>query len=139
MIITENFFGMHCHFHSGLEMPDAPYSTYRIWDCGCIWAGLQPKKNKWDFSQLDKVVEVASEKCKDIIFVLGQAPKWASDGKAHISIYGGNTTSSPPTIESWVEYIKVLAKRYKGKIKYWEIWNEPDWKKFYTGSIEKGS
>ncbi|MBD2101105.1 hypothetical protein H6F94_09465 [Leptolyngbya sp. FACHB-261] len=33
--------------------------------------------------------------------------------------------------------MRTVATRYKGKIRYYEIWNEPNLKGFYTGSIDK--
>ncbi|MDR1283273.1 MAG: hypothetical protein LBK99_20995 [Opitutaceae bacterium] len=31
-----------------------------------------------------------------------------------------------PQMESWLEYVRATVSRYKDRIRYWEIWNEPD-------------
>lgn len=36
---------------------------------------------------------------------------------------GGKT---PPNLEEWRAFLRVLVTRFKGYVKYWEIWNEPD-------------
>jgi len=34
----------------------------------------------------------------------------------------------------WQQWVRDVTTRYQGRIKYWEIWNEPDLRGFYTGS-----
>lgn len=36
---------------------------------------------------------------------------------------GGKT---PPNLEEWRSFLRILIERYKDYVKYWEIWNEPD-------------
>ena len=38
-----------------------------------------------------------------------------------------NKFQTPPDdLSLWDNYLTRTVKRYKGKVKYWEIWNEPD-------------
>ena len=45
--------------------------------------------------------------------------------------------AEPAAIEDWKRYVRTIATRYKGKIKHYEIWNEPNDKGFFSGSPEK--
>ncbi len=35
-------------------------------------------------------------------------------------------TSHPEAMKAWLFFVEKVIERYKGKIKYWEIWNEPN-------------
>ena len=42
----------------------------------------------------------------------------------------------PPTLESWRSWNRALAQRYKGRINYYEAWNEPDLP-FFRGTAQQ--
>ena len=72
-------------------------------------------------------METAYKNDKEIIYTMGMPAKWAALYPDKKSPYSEEITCSPPShIELWRRYVRVLGNRYKGKIKYWEIWNEPD-------------
>jgi hypothetical protein len=35
-------------------------------------------------------------------------------------------TSDPKAMDAWLKFVRLVVDRYKGTIKYWEIWNEPN-------------
>jgi hypothetical protein len=44
-------------------------------------------------------------------------------------IYGKNPlppTSDPAALDAWLRFVRAAVERYKGQIRYWEIWNEPN-------------
>lgn len=43
-------------------------------------------------------------------------------------------TLPPKNLEDWKTYVRTVATRYKGRIHYYEIWNEPNLTDFYTGT-----
>ena len=63
------------------------------------------------------------------MLTLGMTPAWA--GSAHPnhcndSSYGPSICTAPLNIDDWRAYVREIAKRYSGRIKYWEVWNEAD-------------
>jgi len=34
----------------------------------------------------------------------------------------------------WGNYVYTVVSRYKDRVKYWEMWNEPEWDYFWTGT-----
>ncbi len=138
-IIKEDFFGIHYHdmFEKEnkdlVKITDAKY--WRLWDSGTLWADLEPSNDLWNFERLDFMVETAKENGIELVFTLGVGPDWACKKPIIKSGYGGNSTTSPPYMEHWKDYVKTLGERYKGAIKYWEIWNEPNFIWFYTGTV----
>ncbi len=144
--IPASYFGLHIHRlvkkeppHKERPWPSVPFKTWRLWDAGICWPEIQPDNGKdYNFSMLDKYVELAEEHSVEIVINIGLSPKWAAKRPNDKSGYGENLTASEPRdIDDWKKYVKTIAGRYKGKIKYWEIWNEPDMLMFYTGSPKK--
>lgn len=43
----------------------------------------------------------------------------------------GNAPSSPEGIAAYANYCRAMVSHYKGKVKYWEIWNEPNIEQFW--------
>ncbi len=83
------------------------------------WKNQQPHPDKWDTGPLDAALrrmERYGMRYQDILF---QAPKWIA-GK---DLYG-----VPPLqrMKEWGEYVQRFVSQYKGRIRYYEIWNEPD-------------
>ncbi|MBN2544955.1 MAG: hypothetical protein JXB50_04095 [Spirochaetes bacterium] len=144
--VPASYFGLHVHRlvkkeppHKERPWPSVPFKTWRLWDAGICWPEIQPyNSNEYNFSMLDKYVEMAIEHSVDIVINIGLSPKWAAKRPGDKSGYGENLTASEPkNINDWKKYVRTIAQRYKGKIKYWEIWNEPDMSMFFTGSPKK--
>jgi len=121
--------------------PDAGQSLVRLWDTGTNWDQLAPTAEDFDaargpgWKRLDGYVEYVRRNRPDatILFTLGIPPAWASqvpDAKCAFSV---GTCGAPTSMEVWRHYVRTLAQRYRGKIRHWELWNEPDHAIFYAG------
>ena len=136
--------GLHIFYPSdGTVWPSAKFGALRLWDSkGTRWDQIQPARYKWDFSRLDNIVLLAEKKSVDLMLTLGQTPKWASARPDEASNYGLGRAAEPADFNDWDVYVSSLVRRYKGKIKYYEIWNEPRFSdvdrisdsKFFSGS-----
>ena len=134
--IPASLFGMHIH-HALKAWPNVPFYSWRLWDSYTTWGDLEPQPGAWNFKLLDHYVDLASTKKVELLLTLGQTPRWASARPNDESPYGNpGWPAEPANLEDWRHYIRTVATRYKGKIRYYEIWNEPDLKQFYTGSVE---
>ena len=55
------------------------------------------------------------------------------------SCYPGPVSESggcgPPIISAWDQYVTAVVTNAAGRIKYWELWNEPDQKASYCGDL----
>lgn len=115
-----------------------PTGTVRIWDAGVTWADLEKEKGKWDWTKLDKLVADAGK--RSIVMVLGHPPAWAAKGGPdgrQASWMPAGSNRPPLNMTVWRTYISALVTRYKGKIQYYQIWNEPADKRFYSGTWEE--
>jgi hypothetical protein len=84
------------------------------------WRELEPEKGKFDWSQLEETLKYCRKypQIRPYLLVVN-TPGWARpDGKP----------SHLPPMESaipyWKRFCRELAKRYKGFVRHFEIWNE---------------
>lgn len=98
---------------------------------------LQPTRSTWDFSKLDRYVSLADSRGVSLLLPLGLTPQWASARPTERSAYGPGAAAEPLAMEDWRIYVRKVAQRYKGKIKAYELWNEPNDPEFYSGSMDK--
>lgn len=134
--IPENFFGMHVQHLSSSGWPSIKFKSIRLWDSGVRWDIIEKENNVFDFKTLDAYVRAAVEHNVDVLYTLGMTPTWASSRPNELSVYGKlGISAEPADIELWKRYIRKIVERYKGKIKYYEVWNEPAAKGFFSGDI----
>ncbi len=100
--------------------------------CQTGWARTETQKGVYDFAWLDDVV--------DSLLARGVQP-WFNVGYGN-PIYMPNTDNptavgfSPlyygeECLAAWKNYVRALAGHFKGRVKMFEIWNEPLDKKFW--------
>jgi len=104
----------------------------RLHDASMIgkWAIAEPKKGQWEFH--DDGVTAAHEGGMAVLGLLDGAPAWASKKPRASSGYWG-VWNIPDGTENWENYVRTVVGHYKGRIDYWEIWNEP-WGEWWQGA-----
>jgi hypothetical protein len=135
-VFTKEYFGMHIH-HADDVTPrqGKEIGSWRLHDNRVHWVQIEPYKGQWDFKKLDKLVSISQTTQSDLLMQLGITPLWASARPEDKSPYWNASSSEPKYIGDWENYVKTLGTRYKNKIIYYEIWNEPNIKQFYSGDI----
>lgn len=137
-VITADQFGLHIHgLARGNSWPSVPFGTLRLWDTGTNWERLEPRRGEWKFEELDLIVAQAQLRGVKVLLTLGQTPSWAALDPESDSPYAPGASSPPRDISDWKNYVRTVGERYKGRIQYWEIWNEIDVKHFYNGSFKR--
>jgi len=120
----------------GVPWPPEQFGTLRLWDSGTSWTSLEPLQNVWNWQPLDTWVAAAEQHgVKDILLTLGQTPPWASSNPDDVNYIGAGAPAPPTDNQYWKDYITAVANRYKGRIRYYEIWNEPNDPTYYTGTV----
>ena len=142
--VPASLFGMHIHhmvFPSGTERltpwPGVPVPQWRLWDAKVTWPDLEPSKGQWHFENLDRSLALAEAHHASVLLTLGLTPRWASARPQEPSGYAPGFAAEPKDIEDWRVFVRTVATRYKGRIHAYEIWNEPNVKKFWTGNIDQ--
>jgi len=83
-----------------------------------LWSDIEPKENQFDFAKYDAIVDILNSRGIHILGILNYSADWASSC--------GKWNCKPKDNKLFVDYAVEVIKRYKGKVKYWEVWNEPD-------------
>jgi len=129
-------FGLHVHgLHRGNPWPAVRFGFLRLWDSGTQWRQLEPRKGDWQFKRLDQIVRMANNHGVKLLMTLGQTPLWAAADPNAESPYRDGASSPPRDLSDWRNYVKQIGKRYKGKIRHWEVWNEINVKHFWSGDL----
>ncbi len=108
----------------------------RLHDFGdfCHWYAVEPEKGRfiWHDAEIEQLL-----KCGFLPFAnLGHPPRWA--GRDNSKKSGGGWTPAPPRDKAeWENYVFRTVEHYHDRIHYWEVWNEPYWIGFFTGTPEE--
>jgi cellulase (glycosyl hydrolase family 5) len=134
--IPADYFGMSENQVAGSSpFPAVAFKTLRMWDVGTRWSQIETSNGYYNWSKADKVVNLALSNGKDIMYTFGGTPTWASSNPTQACLYGYGSCASPKYMSDLADFARQLATRYKGKIKYYELWNEPNDTHYYTGSM----
>ncbi|MBI4977747.1 MAG: hypothetical protein HZC28_09705 [Spirochaetes bacterium] len=120
--------------------PAIPFKNLRLHDSDVSWNWLEKEKGKWNWDVLDNYLSLAAEHTIDLHYVLAFSPTWASARPGEIPIYGKwwmGCAAEAANIDDWRNFVRTVVTRCKGKVKYYEGWNEPDIRGFYSGSKTK--
>ena len=89
------------------------------------WGRTQPKQDVWNWEESDAVVAAHAAAGTEVQILLSGAPQWAWKKGYKVSEHVRPHTI-PPRTDAWRNWCREVAKRYRGKVRMYEIWNEPD-------------
>lgn len=89
------------------------------------WFRVEPEPDKWTFKAADEKINRALRYGVSVFGVLHGTPEWASiDGtRGYASI--------PRDWKKWEEYVRRVVEHFKGRVRVWEVWNEPQSAELY--------
>ncbi len=99
--------------------------------CQTGWARTETRKGEYEFAWLDKVVDSLLGIGIQPWFNLGYGNRLYSPDAPHESAVGWAPLYTLEQRQAWVRYVGILAERYGGRVKHWEIWNEANYPKFW--------
>jgi hypothetical protein len=84
------------------------------------WTLLEPRKGVYDWSEVDRIVD----------------PYRAANFVPILCLYGRNESVDPEAgvpssargevLKSWLEFTRAAALHFRGRVKYYEVWDEPN-------------
>lgn len=91
------------------------------------WEKTEKIKGVYDFSWLEEVVDrLSANGLTAWICLCYGNPLYTESAKKVFGSVGCPPIFSNEEKNAWLAYCKALARKFKGKVKYYEIWNEPD-------------
>jgi hypothetical protein len=79
------------------------------------WGAVEPAEGQWKWDTLDAQIDYLASQHFMFGGILIGDPKWNT----------GDQGLPSNSIPAWSTYVTELVKHVDGKIKYWEVWNEP--------------
>jgi polysaccharide biosynthesis protein PslG len=144
--ISANFFGM--HMHDGVlgqqPWPGDSFGTMRFWDTNTGWADMNLSEGVYDWTTFDAWLVTAKDHgVTSLLYTFGKVPAWASSKPFDVTCdYGPGECDAPNdlnadgtgTDQHWKDFVRAIATHAAGRVKYWEIWNEPNILSRWTGT-----
>ena len=90
------------------------------------WSDLEPLPGFWDWRQADRIVTAAEARELRVIARLGRSPSWAQPPLAQSGADQDVHDTPPENLDDWSAYCYEVARRYRGRIAAYQIWNEPN-------------
>jgi hypothetical protein len=91
---------------------------------GAHWSAVEIQKGIYDWTQVDRVVNYAHSNGLSILLMIGYTPGWANGNKG--------INYPPDNVADWENFVRLTVNRYKSQVKYWGIWNEPNFIDFFA-------
>ena len=115
--------------------PQLTFGTTRTWDAypALDWADANPAAGQYNFAPLNTFIATNQSRGAQILYTFGRTPQWASTNPEAPGPYGPGQCA-PPILSAWDQYVTAVVTNAAGRIKYWELWNEPD-EASYCGDI----
>jgi len=124
--LNENsIFGVH---PAGLmQMYQSGFKWIRLWDTGDVWSRHERGgKGKFEFAVTEAKVNEFRRQGFEVLAVLAYTPAWASR-HPEIGYHAGAGAPFPPkNIRDWEDYCREYMTRFRGRIRFFEVWNEPN-------------
>ncbi|MEA3208822.1 MAG: hypothetical protein QOE70_1879 [Chthoniobacter sp.] len=89
--------------------------SYRAGPTG--WSQVEPEQGKWDWKALDEHMSYLTEHGFVFGGLLNGNVRWNTLDKP-----GGLPVNNLP---AWSAYVSAIVQHTKGRIRHWEVWNEP--------------
>ena len=135
-------FGVHSHPYRWskqgreLEARAAGLAGIKVLRLDIHWRALQPQPGgDWDFSYPDSVLRLYESHGIEFEALLGAPPRWAVT-PGYVPVRPDIRGEVRPQTALYREYIRRVAERYRGKIRFYEQFNEPDLAAFYNFGAE---
>lgn len=80
-----------------------------------LWSDVEPEQGRFNFDRYEVIVDHLRNRDRRILGVLHYNPLWR-----------GGDWNQPPIPDDYCRYVKATVARFRDRIGFWEVWNEPD-------------
>jgi hypothetical protein len=99
------------------------------------WAKTEKTKGVYEWAWLDKIIDDAAKHGFQVWLETSYGnPIYEGGGGTNLS---AGIPTSTVALTAWDKWVDAMVKRYKDKVKDWEIWNEPNFGDNEINSAEK--
>jgi hypothetical protein len=82
----------------------------------------EPYRSAWE--KYDQIVDLAEQNGMELIVRLSNPPSWTrAQGEGENNV---DTFAPPDDVQDYADFVTAVAERYRGRVKYYQLWNEPN-------------
>lgn len=85
------------------------------------WPVVEPAPGQFDWAETDRQIIEAAKRQLQILAVVTYTPSWAA-----VAVGPNYLHPRPADPAQFGAFVKIAAERYRGMVRSWEIWNEPN-------------
>ncbi len=100
------------------------------------WSSIQPEPDRWNFAEYDRLLELFRSRGVGVQGKFYFTPRWAAPPEVRDARDWRDWNRAAPELAAWRTFVRTMAARYRGKVNYWETWNEPDLYSFARFGVE---
>ncbi|WP_043586534.1 sugar-binding protein [Geminisphaera colitermitum] len=93
----------------------AAWCGAKIYREDIYWRHVQPRRDAWTWNRYDSLMSVYDKYDMEMQGIYVYVPNWA-----HQSFL------TDRVLDDWGTFVREVARHYRGRIRYMEVWNEPD-------------
>lgn len=125
--------GLNVHVPSNAILEDVASNLGVAWiRVDFDWFRMEPQRGRFEWRDTDRVVEKTWESGLEVLATLAYTPSWAS------STPGSGQVSDPPASpDLYRDFVRASVSRYRERVRFWQFWNEPNLREFWSGTREQ--
>lgn len=100
------------------------------------WWDVEPAPGQRTFDAADRAVETITAAGLEVTLLLTAPPAWARRPGSDWVPAGLDRPWDDPA-NAWGAFVYATVERFKGRVRYYEMYNEPDLDRFWDGSPEE--
>jgi hypothetical protein len=93
------------------------------------WNRVERQPGNFDWRADDEAVDAALAAGLDVVLVLGACAEWAVDPAWNVPP-DQRRSSVPMSLASWRRYVRNAASHFKGRVRYWQVREQPNGRNF---------
>lgn len=123
-----------------MEAAAAALCGAKIFRFNPLWSKVEPRRKQREYANIDRLYDLFGKYGIEFQILFSGTPKWAV-AKDWKPLTAGKskrgTWAARPDYDAYAAHVRDFAARYKGRSRYYEIWNEADLPQFANFSVDE--
>ncbi|UCC68641.1 MAG: beta-galactosidase, partial [Armatimonadota bacterium] len=93
------------------------------------WNRVEPQPNRFTWRAYDALVNAARARGLEVVLILGPCAEWAVDPAWQVPP-DQRSRSLPKSIELWERYVRQSVSHFRGRVRFWQVRDQPNSRNF---------
>lgn len=122
--ISDSPYGINVHLAADAVVAKANTAGIKWIRIDILWRDIEVNNLNYLYGSVDRVVNYAHRNGLSVLGVMAYSPTWTNSRK--------QANLPPDDVALWRRFVEKTVNRYKDRVKYWSIWNEPNLEQFFA-------